>query len=104
LIWQYPWEKCRYAVFHDIADETQNKPGKIVTSNLRSYYFAQRELILEPIHDNDQYANNRAELSHQTTRMRERGIRKFKSVKQTRRFPNFHAAACNLLNLDILPE
>jgi putative transposase len=70
-----------------------------VTSNLRSYYFAQRDLIPEPIHENDQYANNRAELYHQTTRMRERGIRKFKSVKQARRFPDFQAAAYNVLNL-----
>ena len=78
----------------------KNKPGKILTSNLRSNYFAQRNLIPEPIHENDQYANSRAELSHQTTRMRERGLRKFKSVKQARRFPNFHAAAYHLLNLE----
>ena len=60
----------------------KGEPRKIVTDKLRSYDVAHRELIPEFIHNNDQYANNRAELSQQTTRMRERCMRKFKSVKQ----------------------
>lgn len=44
---------------------------KIVTDKLRSYGVAHRELIPEAIHDTSQYANNRAELSHQPTRVRE---------------------------------
>jgi transposase-like protein len=40
---------------------------------LRSYGVAHRELIPESIHDTSQYANNRAELSHQSTRVREGG-------------------------------
>ena len=47
----------------------------------------------------EKYANNRAELSHQPTRVRERGMRKFKSVKQAQRFLNTHAAVYNLFNL-----
>jgi len=74
-------------------------PRKIVTDKLRSYDVAHRDLIPESIHDNDQYANNRAELSHQPTRVRERGMRKFKSVKQAQRFLNVHAAVYNLFNL-----
>jgi len=46
-------------------------PRKIVTDKLRSYGVAHRELIPDSIHDNEQYANNRAELSHQPTRVRE---------------------------------
>jgi len=46
-----------------------------------------------------QYANNRAELSHEPTRVRERGMRKFKSVEQAQRFLGAHAAVYNLFNL-----
>jgi putative transposase len=70
-----------------------------VTDKLRSYDVAHRELIPNSIHVNDQYANNRAELSHQPTRVRERGMRKFKSVKQAQRFLNVHVAVYNLFNL-----
>jgi putative transposase len=52
---------------------------KIVTDKLRSYGVAHRELIPDYIHANDRYANNRAEQSHEATRVRERGMRKFKS-------------------------
>ena len=51
----------------------RNEPRKIVTDKLRSYGVAHRELIPDTIHDTSQYANNRAELSHQPTRLRERG-------------------------------
>ena len=56
-------------------------------------------MIPETIHCMENYANNRAELSHQPTRVRERGMRKFKSVKQAQRFLNVHAAVYNLFNL-----
>ncbi len=75
------------------------EPRKIVTDKLRSYEVAHRELIPESIHDNDQYANNRAELSHQTTRVRERGMRGFKSIIQAQHFLDVHAAVYNLFNL-----
>ena len=48
------------------------EPRKIVTDKLRSYGVAHRDLIPDTIHDTGQYANNRAELSHQPTRVRER--------------------------------
>jgi putative transposase len=75
------------------------EPRKIVTDNLRSYGVAHRELIPDAIHDNARYANNRAEQSHEPTRVRERGMRKFKSVKQAQRFLGAHAAVSNLFNL-----
>jgi len=76
-----------------------NDPRKIVTDKLKSYGVAHRELIPESIHDSSQYANNRAELSHQLTRVRERGMRRFKSMKQAQRFLGTHAAVYNLFNL-----
>ena len=74
-------------------------PREIVTDKLRSYGVAQRELIPNTIHNTAQYANNRAELSHQPTRVRERGMRRFKSTAQAQRFLNVHAAVYNLFNL-----
>ena len=55
----------------------RSEPRKIVTDKLRSYCVAHRELIPDTIHDTAQYSNNRAELSHQPTRARERGMRRF---------------------------
>ena len=74
-------------------------PRQIVTDKLRSYGVAQRVLIPETIHNTAQYANNRAELSHQPTRVRERGMRRFKSAAQAQRFLTIHAAVYNLFNL-----
>jgi putative transposase len=57
-------------------------PRKIVTDKLRSYGVAHRELIPETLHSTKVYENNCAEQSHESTRMRERGMRKIKSARQ----------------------
>ena len=75
------------------------EPRKIVTDKLRSYPVAHREVIPESIHVTDRYANNRVEQSHEATRVRERGMRRFKSVRQAQRFLGTHAAVANLFNL-----
>ena len=75
------------------------EPREIVTDKLRSYGVAQHALIPETIHNTAQYANNWVELSHQPTRVRERGMRRFKSTAQAQRFLNVHAAVYNLFNL-----
>ena len=75
------------------------EPRKVVTDKLRSYPVAHREVIPEVIHVTDQYANNRGEQSHEATRVRERGMRRFKSVIQAQRFVTAHAAVQNLFNL-----
>ena len=85
--------------FKRLLRKHRDEPRKIVTDKLRSYGVAHRELIPDTIHDTSQYANNRAELSHQPTRVRERGMRRFKSVVQAQRFLGVHAAVYNLFNL-----
>ena len=77
----------------------RDEPRKIVTDKLRSYVVAHRELIPGSIHDTSRYSNNRAELSHRPTRVRERGMRRFKSIVQAQRFLGVHAAVYNLFNL-----
>ena len=74
-------------------------PWKIVTDRLRSYGVAHRELMPATIHDTDHYANNRAELSHQPTGVRERGMRGFSSPEQAQRFLSVHAVVYSLFNL-----
>lgn len=56
------------------------EPRKIVTDKLRSCPVAHREAMPEAFHVTDQYANNRVEQSHEATRVRERGMRRFKSM------------------------
>jgi putative transposase len=77
--------------FKRLLRNNRGEPRKIVTDKLRSYGVAHRELIPDAIHDTSQYANNRAELSHQLTRVRERGMRRFKSTRQAQRFLSAHA-------------
>ena len=76
-----------------------DEPRKIITDKLRSYPVAHSEVIPDSIHVTDQYANNRAEQSHEVTRVQERGMRRFKSVKQAQRFVTAHSAVQNLFNL-----
>ena len=91
--------KAAKRFFKRLLKTHRNEPRKIVTDKLRSYSVAHRELIPDTIHDTSQYANNRAELSHQPTRVRERVMRRFKSTKQAQRFLAVHAAVYNLFNL-----
>jgi len=91
--------KAAKRFFKRMLKKHRGEPREIVTDKLRSYGVAQRELMPETIHNMDKYANNRAELSHQPTRVRERGMRMFKSMGQAQRFLNVHAAVYNLFNL-----
>ncbi len=91
--------KAAKRFFRCLLNRHRDEPRKIVTDKLRSYGVAHRELIPETIDDTSQYANNRAELSHQPTRVRERGMRRFKSSHQAQRFLNVHSAVYNLFNL-----
>ena len=75
------------------------EPRKIVTDKLRSYGVAHRELIPEAVHVTERYANNRAEQSHESTRVRERVMRRFKSTGQAQKFLDAHRAVSNLFNL-----
>ena len=74
-------------------------PRSIVTDKLASYKLAQRELMPTVHHNTDKYANNRAEQSHESTRFRERGMRRFKSLSQAQLFLTNHAAVSNLFKL-----
>lgn len=55
-------------------------PRRMVTDKLKSYSAAQRDIMPAVVHCTEQYANNRAEVSHEPTRQRERVMRRFKSI------------------------
>ena len=62
------------------------EPRRLVTDKLRSYTAAHRVVFPSVIHDTSQYANNRAEVSHQPTRRQERQMQRFKTAAQAQRF------------------
>jgi putative transposase len=63
----------------------------IVTDKLRSYAAAKREILPDVEHRQSRHLNNRAEVSHQPTRRRERQMQRFKSACQAQRFLSTHA-------------
>ena len=74
-------------------------PDKIVTDRLGSYGAALRELGLAHLHVTGGRLNNRAEVSHQPTRRRERRMGRFKSAGSMQRFLSVHDAIHNHFNL-----
>ena len=76
-----------------------SEPRWLVTDKLRSYNAAHRTVMPAVDHINHIYANNRAELSHQPTRQRERAMRGFTSPAQTQRFLTLHGLTQNLFRL-----
>ena len=75
------------------------EPRRLVTDKLRSYGAAHRTIMPSVVHVTERYANNRAEVSHQPTRQRERQMRGFKSSGQAQRFLSVHGITQNLFRI-----
>lgn len=71
------------------------EPFRIIIDKLRSYSAAVRTILCDVTHNTERYANNRAEVSHQPTRQRERHMRRFKSASQAQRFLSVHGVIQN---------
>jgi putative transposase len=76
-----------------------SEPRRLVTDKLRSYSAAHRAIMPSVIHVTERYANNRAEVSHQPTRQRERQMQRFKSAAQAQRFLSVHGVILNLFRV-----
>ena len=76
-----------------------HEPRRLITDKLRSYAAAHRTIMPSVAHDTSQYANNRAEVSHEPTRQRERQMRRFKSSAQAQRFLSVHGITQNLFRV-----
>jgi len=74
-------------------------PTVIVTDKLRSYAAAFAELGLAADHERGLRQNNRADVSHQPVRRRERKMQRFKSAGSAQRFLAMHAAVHNTFNV-----
>ena len=70
-------------------------PWQLVTDKLKSYGAAHRATMPSVNHTTARYESNRAEVSHQPTRQRERQMRGFKSVGQAQRFLSVHGIILN---------
>jgi putative transposase len=58
----------------------------MITDKLRSYKAAKRKLLKTKQHRSHKRLNNRIEVSHQPTRLREKQMRRFKSPPQAQLF------------------
>ena len=74
-------------------------PLRLVTDKLRSYAAAHRTVMSSVLHSTRQYENDRAEVSHQPTRHRERQMRRFKSATHAQRFLSVHGVVLNLFRV-----
>ncbi len=85
--------------FRKLLKRHGSEPRRLITDKLRSYSAAHRTVMPSVIHSTRQYENNRAEVSHQLTRQRERQMRRFKSAAQLQRFPSVHGVVQNLFRV-----
>jgi transposase-like protein len=67
----------------------------LITDTLKSYAAA-RDLGLNVEHRQHKRLKNRAENSHQRTRVREKVLRRFKSARHLQRFTSVHDQVANL--------
>jgi len=74
-------------------------PGRIITDKLKSYSAEHRNVLPSVPHSTKQYDNNRAKVSHEPTRQRERQMRQFKSTGQAQRFLTVYGVVGNLFRL-----
>jgi putative transposase len=73
-------------LFRKLLKGLQYVPRVIITDKLRNYGAAKPDILPGVEHRQQKGLNNRAENSHQPTRLREKKMRRFKSAKHAQRF------------------
>jgi putative transposase len=79
-------KKAAKRFFRKLLKSLQYVPRVIITDKLKSYSAAKAEIMPGVEHRQHKGLNNRAENSHQPTRVREKVMRRFKSARQVQRF------------------
>ena len=98
-------KKAAKKFFRKLLKDLKYVPRVIVTDKLRSYSAAKAEVLPSVEHQQQKYGNNRAENSHQPTRLRERLMRRFKSPGHAQRFfPSSELLALTFVWGDIFIE
>ncbi len=85
--------------FRKLLKGLQYVPRVIVTDKLRNYAAAKREILPGVEYRQSRYLNNRAEVSHQPTRRRERRMQRFKSARHAKRLLSGHSRIHNHFQL-----
>ena len=85
--------------FRRLLKSQRQEPVRLVTDKLGSYRVAHRDRMPLVTHDTRRYANNRAEVSHQPTRQRDRQMRGFTSSDHAQRFLHVHGVIQNLFRV-----
>ena len=85
--------------FRKVLKGQGRSPHRLITDKLRSYSVAHRTVMPSVVHRTRQYENNRAEVSHQPTRQRERQMRRFTSAAHALRFLSVHGLVQNLFRV-----
>jgi putative transposase len=79
-------KKAAKKFFRKLMKGLRYVPRAIITDKLKSYSAAKAEVMPSVDHVQQKYQNNRAENSHQPTRLRERVMRRCKSAGHAQRF------------------
>ena len=82
--------------FRKLLKGLRYSPRVLITDKLKSYAAAKREIMPGVEHRPHKGLNNRAEVSHQPTRQKERQMRRFKSPGHAQRFLSAHGPINNL--------
>ena len=85
--------------FRKLLKDQGRAPSRVITDKLRSYSAAHRIVMPSVVHSTGQHENNRAEVSQQPTRQRERQMRRFKSPAHAQRFLSVHGFVRNLIQV-----
>ena len=85
--------------FRKLLNGQGRAPRHLTTDKLRSYSAAHRTVMPSVVHGTRQYENNRAEVSHQSTRQRERQMHRFTSAAHAQRFLSVHGLVLNLFRV-----
>jgi putative transposase len=95
LVQRYRNARAAKRFFRKLLKGQGSTPWRLVTDKLKSYGAAHRSIMPSVDHNTARYENNRAEVSHEPTRQRERLMRGLKSVGQAQRFLSVHGAVQN---------
>ena len=85
--------------FKNVLPGTCQVPRKVIPDRLASYTQPRAEILPDAAHIRDQGANNRAEISHQSTCLRECRMKRFKSEGQAQWFLSIFSEVGNLFAL-----